>query len=69
ARFEDPESGGSVVARPRELRAAYSDTVRQAIAAWRSACRSGGIHYHHVTTDTPFGYVLKTATARSTSLK
>src|ERR1051326_5318106 len=29
ARFEDPETGSGVVARPRELRAAYADTVQQ----------------------------------------
>jgi uncharacterized protein (DUF58 family) len=69
ARFVDLESDGSVVARPRELRAAYNETVTQAIAHWRAACRSGGIAYHHVTTDTPFGHVLRKATARSASVK
>lgn len=64
ARFEDPESGAGVVARPRELRAAYADTVRRSIREWRAACRSGGIAYHHVLTDTPFGYVLRQAAAR-----
>ncbi|GBD33696.1 MAG: hypothetical protein KatS3mg081_1682 [Gemmatimonadales bacterium] len=64
ARFEDPESGAAVVARPRELRAAYSERVQRAIQNWRAACRSGGIAYHHVTTDTPFGYVLRKATSR-----
>src|SRR3989338_8059066 len=42
ARFEDPESGTGVVARPRELRAAYTETVRRSIREWRTACRSGG---------------------------
>jgi hypothetical protein len=28
-----------------------------------------GIAYHHVTTDTPFGHVLRKATARSASVK
>ncbi len=64
ARFEDPESGAGVVARPRELRAAYSETVRRSIREWRAACRSGGIGYHHVLTDTPFGYVLRQAANR-----
>ncbi len=64
ARFEDPESGAAVVARPRELKAAYAETVRRSIREWRAACRSGGIGYHHVLTDTPFGYVLRRAAAR-----
>ncbi len=68
ARFEDPETGASVVARPRELRAAYEETVRATIVAWRAACRGGGIDYQHVLTDTPFGYVLRRATARRSRL-
>jgi uncharacterized protein (DUF58 family) len=64
ARFEDPESGRAVVARPRELRTAYGDTVRRTVAAWRAALRGSGIDYHHVVTDTPFGYVLRRAAAR-----
>jgi uncharacterized protein (DUF58 family) len=68
ARFQDPETGSSLVARPRELRAVYQETVRRQIAAWRAACRGGGIDYHHVLTDTPFGYVLRRATARRTRL-
>ncbi|MFQ5704587.1 MAG: DUF58 domain-containing protein [Gemmatimonadales bacterium] len=68
ARFEDPETGVSVVARPRELRKVYEATVRRAVTGWRAACRSGGIHYHHVLTDTPFGYVLRRATARRARL-
>ncbi|HEX9580997.1 MAG TPA: DUF58 domain-containing protein [Gemmatimonadales bacterium] len=66
ALFEDPESGASVVVRPRELRTAYAETVGRAVREWRAACRSGGIAYHHVRTDTPFGYVLRRATARRT---
>lgn len=68
ARFEDPETGGSVVARPRELRAAYAETVQRSVAEWRLACRRGGIAYHHVLTDTPFGHVLRRATARRSRL-
>jgi uncharacterized protein (DUF58 family) len=68
ARFEDPETGEVVTVKPRELQAAYSDTVRRVIAEWRSQCRRGGIAYHHVTTDTPFGYVLRRATARRSRL-
>jgi uncharacterized protein (DUF58 family) len=63
ARFEDPESGETVVARPRELRGLYERTVGDSVAAWRAACRRGGIDYHHVLTDTPFGYVLRHAAA------
>lgn len=63
ARFEDPETGDGVVVRPREFRAAYAETVRRAVETWRAACRRGGIAYHHVTTDTPFGYVLRRASA------
>jgi uncharacterized protein (DUF58 family) len=68
ARFEDPETGGHVVARPRELRGVYEDTVRQAVEAWRAACRGGGMQYHHVTTDTPFGAVLRRAAATRSRL-
>ena len=68
ARFEDPETGSGVIARPRELRAAYADTVQRTIAEWRLACRRGGIAYHHVLTDSPFGYVLRRATARRSRL-
>lgn len=64
ARFEDPETGELVVARPRELRQAYGATVRQAVADWRLQCQRGGIAYHHVLTDRPFGYVLREASAR-----
>jgi uncharacterized protein (DUF58 family) len=63
ARFEDPESGETVVARPRELRGLYERTVGDSVAAWRAACRRGGIDYHHVLTDTPFGHVLRRAAA------
>ena len=68
ARFEDLETGDLVSVRPRELRAAYNDTVRRVIEAWRSQCRRNGIAYHHVLTDTPFGYVLRRATVRRTRL-
>jgi uncharacterized protein (DUF58 family) len=68
ARFEDLETGDSVSVRPRELRVAYNETVRRAIEAWRTQCRRGGIAYHHVLTDTPFGYVLRRAMARRARL-
>jgi len=63
ARYVDPESQESVVASPRELRREYRATVERAVAAWRRALRSGGIGYHRVTTDTPFGHALRAATA------
>ena len=66
AEFVDPESDGvRIVTRPREMRTAYEGTVAEAIRNWRMACRSGGIAYHHVTTDTPFGLVLRRATTEA----
>ncbi|HET9709662.1 MAG TPA: DUF58 domain-containing protein [Gemmatimonadales bacterium] len=58
-RFRDPETNERLVVRPRELARAYRFTVEREIAAWRSACRRHGIAYHHVTTDQPFGNVLR----------
>ncbi|HET7039431.1 MAG TPA: DUF58 domain-containing protein, partial [Gemmatimonadales bacterium] len=68
ARFEDLETGEGVVVRPREFRLAYAETVRRAIDAWRTACRRNGMSYHHVTTDTPFGHVLRRAAQRRARL-
>ena len=59
ARFVDPESGDGVVAAPSDLRRDYRDTVAGVVRAWRRACRAGGLDYHHVTTTTPFGHVLR----------
>jgi uncharacterized protein (DUF58 family) len=59
ARFEDPETGQSVVLRPRDWAAAYDETVRGAVRDWRAACRGSGIGYHRVVTSTPFGTVLR----------
>ena len=61
ARFEDPESRRAVVLRPRDWAGAYRDTVRSVVSEWRLACRRHGIAYHRVTTDTPFGIVLREA--------
>ena len=58
-RFRDPESTASVIVRPRELARAYAATVNREIAAWRSACRSHGIAYHHIVSDMPFGMALR----------
>ena len=63
ARFEDPETGASVVLRPRDWADAYARTVVQTVAEWRLGCRRHGIGYHRVTTDTPFGLVLREALA------
>jgi uncharacterized protein (DUF58 family) len=64
ARFRDPETGETLVARPRELKGMYERTVRDSVGAWRATCRGGGIDYHHVLTDVPFGHVLRRAAAR-----
>ena len=61
SRFVDPESGEGVVASPRDLEREYRATVDRVVAAWRGALRSSGIGYHHVTTETPFGYALRRA--------
>jgi uncharacterized protein (DUF58 family) len=65
ARFEDPESRAAVVLRPRDWAGAYRDTVRTVVHEWRLACRRHGIRYHRVTTDTPYGIVLREALAPS----
>jgi hypothetical protein len=65
ARFEDPETRAAVVLRPRDWAGAYRDTVRAVVHEWRLACRRHGIGYHRVTTDTPYGVVLREALAPS----
>ena len=65
ARFEDPESSQAVVLRPRDWAGAYRETVRGVVQEWRLACRRHGIAYHRVTTDTPYGVVLREALASS----
>ena len=61
ARFEDPETHATVVLRPRDWAGAYRETVRGVVTEWRLSCRRHGIAYHRVTTDTPFGVVLREA--------
>ncbi|HEX3273255.1 MAG TPA: DUF58 domain-containing protein [Gemmatimonadales bacterium] len=63
ARFEDPETRTAVVVRPRDWAGAYGATVRAVVHDWRLACRRHGIAYHRVTTDTPYGVVLREALA------
>jgi uncharacterized protein (DUF58 family) len=65
ARFEDPETSAAVVLRPRDWAGAYGETVRHVVHEWRLACRRHGIAYHRVTTDTPYGVVLREALAPS----
>jgi uncharacterized protein (DUF58 family) len=65
ARFEDPETSEAVVLRPRDWAGAYGETVRHVVHEWRLACRRHGIAYHRVTTDTPYGVVLREALAPS----
>jgi len=65
ARFEDPETRAAVVLRPRDWAGAYGETVRHVVHEWRLACRRHGIAYHRVTTDTPYGAVLREALAPS----
>jgi uncharacterized protein (DUF58 family) len=62
-RFEDPETRAAVILRPRDWASAYQQTVRSVIGEWRLACRRHGIGYHRVTTDTPYGLVLREALA------
>jgi uncharacterized protein (DUF58 family) len=63
ARFEDPETHAAVIIRPRDWAGAYGQTVRAVVHDWRLACRRHGIAYHRVTTDTPYGVVLREALA------
>jgi uncharacterized protein (DUF58 family) len=66
ARFEDPETRAAVVLRPRDWAGAYRQTVQGVVGEWRLACRRHGIRYHRVTTDTPYGVVLREALAPAT---
>jgi uncharacterized protein (DUF58 family) len=61
ARYVDPESGSAAVATATDLARAYRATVDRVVAAWRRACRTSGIGYHLVLTDTPFGHALRRA--------
>ncbi|TFG50590.1 MAG: DUF58 domain-containing protein [Gemmatimonadales bacterium] len=59
ARLLDPETGDSVTLRPKDWAAAYDETVSGVVGGWRRACRQHGIHYHRLTTDTPFVAALR----------
>jgi len=68
ARFEDPETENAVILRPKDWARVYEVTVNQAVADWRIACRSIGMGYHCVTTDTPFGLALREVLAEPAGL-
>jgi len=68
ARFEDPETGLGVTLRPKDWAAAYRATVAGVVSAWHRACRSSGMQYHQVTTDTPFGLALRRIVSRPSGL-
>jgi len=68
ARFLDPETGDSVTLRPKDWAAAYDETVSDIVGGWRRACRQQGIHYHRITTDTPFALALRRIVSRPDSL-
>lgn len=64
ARFEDPETRAHVVLRPRDWADVYRQTVEGVVSDWLRSCRRHGIQYARVTTDTPFGLVLRQALSR-----
>jgi hypothetical protein len=59
ARFLDPETGDAVTLRPKDWATAYGETVSGIVGQWRRACRQQGMHYHRITTDTPFALALR----------
>jgi len=61
--FTDPESGLEVPATVADVRAAYRETVEEAIAEWRSTLGATGAGYEVFTTDVPFGVPLRRAFA------
>ena len=64
ARFEDPETGAAVTLRPKDWATVYRRTVQDVVAEWHRACRRHDMHYHRITTDTPFGLALRQALTR-----
>ena len=61
--FVDPESRMAVPATPAEVRLAYRQTVRDAIAEWRARLGRAAAGYELVLTDTPFSVPLRRAFA------
>ena len=67
ARFEDPETRAAVVLRPRDWAGAYRGHGPQRRAASGGSPAGGtASRYHRVTTDTPYGVVLREALAPPT---
>lgn len=65
ARFEDPETEAAVTLRPKDWARVYETTVQEAVSEWRLACRSIGIQYHCIHTNTPFGLALRAVLVQS----
>ena len=63
ALFVDPESEHAVPAAVADVRAAYRDTVANALAEWRAQLARAGATYEIVSTDAPFGVPLRRAFA------
>ena len=65
ARFEDPETRTAVTLRPKDWADAYRRTVSGIVHEWRAACRGSDMHYHRISTDTPFGLALRRVLTRA----
>jgi hypothetical protein len=61
--FVDPETDFQLPATSSEVREAYTATVDEAIAEWRSRLAALGVGYEVVFTDSPFGVPLRRAFA------
>ncbi|MFK7778724.1 MAG: DUF58 domain-containing protein [Gimesia sp.] len=51
--FEDLESGERIALNPRSAQADYQKQLNQHLEEIQSMCRTQGVHYHKLTTDTP----------------
>lgn len=63
ALFVDPESEFEVPAVASDVRAAYRETVAEALREWRHVFAASGAAYEVVSTDAPFGVPLRRAFA------
>jgi uncharacterized protein (DUF58 family) len=61
--FVDPETGDEIATSVGDVRAAYRETVQEAIREWRALLASAGAGYELVLTDQPFGVPLRRAFA------
>ncbi|HXY32200.1 MAG TPA: DUF58 domain-containing protein [Gemmatimonadaceae bacterium] len=61
--FVDPESGVEVTAAVADVRAAYRQTVDEALREWHSSLTAAGATYETISTDAPFGVPLRRAFA------